>query len=298
MNARLRNMAYAPLEGLLHLAALLPLRVLYLFSDFLAFLAGDVIRYRRTVVEANIAASFPEKTAGERRKIVRRFYRNFTDVFVETIKLLHVSDAEMRRRMQFENVELLERLVDEGRSIGLYCSHFCNWEWITSVTQWFANPDRIAFSQVYRPLRNQWFDRFYFGLRSRFHSESIPKNGVLRALLAARKSGKVFVTGFISDQKPSHNDGLYHINFLNQDTRFISGTEMLLRKMKAAAVYADVERVGRGYYRMRFLPIADDVSQEAENAVTGRYARLLEQTIRRQPSNWLWSHNRWQRPKH
>ena len=200
--------------------------------------------------------------------------------------------------MQFENVELLERLVGEGRSIGLYCSHFCNWEWITSVTQWFANPDRIAFSQVYRPLRNQWFDRFYFGLRSRFHSESIPKNGVLRALLAVRKSGKVFVTGFISDQKPSHNDGLYHINFLNQDTRFISGTEMLLRKMKAAAVYADVERVGRGYYRMRFLPIADDVSQEAENAVTGRYARLLEQTIRRQPSNWLWSHNRWQRPKH
>lgn len=298
MSDKVRNILYAPLSGILHLSARLPFGALYVLSDVLAFVAGSVVRYRRRLVEANVAASFPEKTEEERQQIVRQFYRNFTDVFLETIKLLHVRDGQIRERMEFVGVEQIDRCTAEGRSVGLYCSHFGNWEWITSLTLWASTDAKISYSQVYRPLRNKWFDRFYFDLRRRFHSESIPKNGVLRALLAARKDGGRFVTGFISDQKPSHNDGLHHITFLHQETPFISGTELLLRKMKAAAAYADVERTGRGRYRVVIRPIADDVSLCAENEVTDAYARYLEATIRRQPDGWLWSHNRWRRPLH
>lgn len=236
MSTTLQRIAYSPLWLLLHAVALLPFGALYALSDALAWVAASVVRYRRRLVEANIAAAFPDKTEAERRDIVKRFYRNFTDVFVETIKLLHISDDEMRRRMVFEDIEHVERIAKDGRSIGLYCSHFGNWEWITSITLWVYRADNVEYSQVYRPLRNKWFDRFWFNLRKRFHSTSIPKNGVLRALLQARHNGGVFVTGFISDQKPSHNDGHHSIRFLNQDTPFISGTEMLLRKLKAAAI--------------------------------------------------------------
>lgn len=298
MNARLQNAVYAPLWLMLHAAARLPWRALYVLSDALAWLACSVIRYRRHLVEANLAASFPEKTEEERRHIMHGFYRNFTDVFVETVKLLHVSDEEMRERMVFEGCELYEPIIREGRSVGVYCSHFCNWEWITSITLWGVTGSDIEYSQVYRPLRNAWFDRFWFGLRKRFHSVSIPKNGVLRALLTLRKTGGKFVTGFISDQKPSHNDGHHSIDFLGQPTPFISGTELLLRKLKAAAFYADVERTSRGHYHVTIRRIADDVSTTEENAVTDAYAHMLEQTIRRQPDAWLWSHNRWRRPKH
>lgn len=297
MNRTVRNIAYSPLWLLFHGLALLPFGVLYVISDGLAFIVRDVARYRRRLVEANIAASFPEKSGSERRRIVRRFYRNFTDVFLETVKLLHVSDRQMKRRMVFEGIGWVDAHVAEGRSVGVYCSHFCNWEWITSITQWAETGPDVSYSQVYRPLRNQWFDAFYFGLRKRFGSESIPKNGVLRSLLACRGKGKAFVTGFISDQKPSHNDGLHHIGFLSQETPFISGTELLLRKMKTAVAYADVERTGRGYYHVRIVPIADDASECRENEITDRYAQLLEATIRRQPDAWLWSHNRWRRPK-
>ena len=124
-----------------------------------------------------MAASFPEKTEVERQQIVRRFYRNFTDVFLETIKLLHVRDGQIRERIEFVGVEQIDRCTAEGRSVGLYCSHFGNWEWITSLTLWASTDAKISYSQVYRPLRNKWFDRFYFDLRRRFHSESIPKNG-------------------------------------------------------------------------------------------------------------------------
>ena len=297
MNRTLQNIVYSPLWLLFHGLALLPFCALYLISDLLAFVARDVVRYRRRMVDLNLAASFPEMSEAERNKVARRFYRNFTDVFIETIKLLHVSDKAMKKRMVFEGKEVIDRHVAEGRSVGLYCSHFCNWEWITSVTQWTVSGPQVCYSQVYRPLRNRWFDEFYFGLRKRFGSESIPKNGVLRALLACRREGAVFVTGFISDQKPSHNDGHHHVPFLSQQTYFITGTETLLRKMHAAVVYTDIQRVGRGHYRARLIPVVDDAAACEQHEITDRYARLLEATIRRQPESWLWSHNRWRRPK-
>lgn len=175
MSTTLQRIAYSPLWLLLHAVALLPFGALYALSDALAWVAASVVRYRRRLVEANVAAAFPDKTEAERRDIVKRFYRNFTDVFVETIKLLHISDDEMRRRMVFEDIEHVERIAKDGRSIGLYCSHFGNWEWITSITLWVYRADNVEYSQVYRPLRNKWFDRFWFNLRKRFHSTSIPK---------------------------------------------------------------------------------------------------------------------------
>lgn len=295
MNKTARNVIYSPLWLLLHLASLLPLRALYPLSDILCFILCRVARYRKALVEDNIACSFPEKSEAEREKIKREFYRNFTDVFVETIKLLHISDKQMRRRVVFEGCDWIDRHTAEGKSVGLYCSHFGNWEWITSITLWFKDTSKVNHSQVYRPLRNRWFDHFYYHIRRRFGSESIPKNGVLRHLLADRREGAAFVTGFISDQKPSHNDGRHHVCFLGQDTPFITGTELLLRKLKAAACYADMERVGRGRYRVRVIPITDDVSLCAENETTDRYARLLEASILRQPAAWLWSHNRWRK---
>ena len=72
MNAKLENALYAPLGLLFHAIALLPMRVLYVVSDVLRWVACDVLRYRRPLVDQNIAAAFPELTAKEQRKIVRR----------------------------------------------------------------------------------------------------------------------------------------------------------------------------------------------------------------------------------
>ena len=186
MNRRVRNIMYSPLWLGLHLLALLPFRVLYIISDLLCFVTADIVGYRRRLVEANIRSSFPEKSEKEISRIIKGFYRHFTDTFVETIKLLHVSDSEMRRRIVFENVEKVDEYTKAGKSIGIYAAHYCNWEWLSSITLWADNQESIHYSQVYRPLRNKWFDSFYFGLRKRFHSDSLPKNGVLRALLGYR----------------------------------------------------------------------------------------------------------------
>ncbi len=279
-------------------AALLPLPVLYVFADALWFLLYYVIRYRRRTVRVNLDACFPEQTKLWRRKTERQFYHNFADYIVETLKLMHMSDKEIRRRMEFENVELMDSLSAGGRSIAVYFGHVGNWEWAPSVTLHTAMPPSqdMYYGQVYRPLRNRTFDALMLHLRSRFGSVSIPKAVVLRTLVGWKRAGALSTTGFMSDQKPSHGDPAVAVWFLGRPTAFISGTEHLARRLGMAAIYWDTEKIKRGHYRISCRLLADNVADTAPGDVTRLYAQMLEKTIRRNPAIWLWSHNRWKNP--
>ncbi len=281
----------APLRAL----ALLPLGALYVISDGVALLLRHVVRYRRKVVRKNLAESFPDKSAAELRDIERRFYRNFADYIFETVKLLHISDKEMSRRMVFENIELVDRLLDEGRSIAVYFSHCGNWEWAPSITLHTAfPPDHGAvYGQVYRPLRNRWFDAMMLRIRSRFGSHSYPKKTVLRDLIKEKRTGLPAMVGFMSDQKPSHGDTIHVVSFLNHPTAVITGTETLARRLDMAAIYWDMEKVSRGHYKITNRLISDRLADEPQYSITDRYAAMLEKTIMRDPAVWLWSHKRW-----
>ncbi len=272
--------------------ALLPLGVLYLFSDFVSFLLYYVVRYRRRVVADNLAQCFPEKNEVERVTIARSFYSHFADCFVETIKLLHISDGEMKRRMCFENIELIDKLTAEGKSVVVYFSHCGNWEWAPSVTLHTKTPG-VEYCQVYRPLRSEAFDRLMLRIRSRFGSTSFPKKTVFRDLFRLRAAGTVTVTGFMSDQKPSHGDPTYVTMFLNRPTAMITGTETLASRLGMAAVYWDMEKTSRGHYRIVNRLIYDGSANIEQGEMTKKYTQMLEATIRRNPAIWLWTHKRW-----
>jgi Lauroyl/myristoyl acyltransferase len=294
----MNDLGYRITLALLYALALLPMRVLYVLSDFLYLIVYHVARYRRKLVRENLAACFPDKNETDRRDIEKKFYRNFTDYIVETVKLLHISDAEIKRRMQFENIELIDRLTAEGRSVVIYFSHCGNWEWATSMTLHVRHDadSHVEYCQVYRPLRSEITDRLMLRLRSRFGSLSFPKSSVLRDLIKLRRNGVTSVTGFMSDQKPSHGDPTVVTTLLNRPTAMISGTETLARKLDMAVIYWDMEKPGRGRYRLTCRLICENPAEMPGHSITLSYAAMLQETIERNPSIWLWTHNRWKYP--
>lgn len=271
---------------------------MYFIADIIYFFLYHVGHYRRDVVRKNLASSFPEKSPEELRKIEKQFYRNFSDYIVESLRLAHVSDKKMAECMQFENVELIDKYLDEGRSIAVYFAHTFNWEWAPSISLHtkLKPSDKVEFSQVYRPLKSSFADKLMLKLRGRFHSVGYPKATTLRCLLKAKRRGALTITGFMSDQHPSHGDPGHLTTLLNHPTLMISGTETLARKLDMAAVFWDMEKTSRGHYKITVRPLADRVSQTEEGEVTEKYTRLLEKTIQRDPAIWLWSHKRWKRP--
>ena len=290
------NLKYAPLSALLHGIAHLPFCILYRISDFLFVLLYYVIRYRKKVVKQNIDECFPEKSEKERNRIIHDFYRHLADTFVETIKLLHVSDEDMKRRIVFHNVEEMDKSIENGRSIVMYASHYCNWEWLSAITMWSRyGTDVMQFGQVYHPLENKWFDQFFLNLRSRFKSHSYPMKRVLRDLLAAKNNNKVSITGFISDQHPHFRDQDDVIMFLNHYTAFITGAEVIAKKLDMDVLYFDVKKIKRGYYDCTIRVISRTPNSTEQYEITNTYARMLEQSILESPAEWLWTHKRWKR---
>ena len=283
------KVALGILNGIFKSIALLPLGVLYAVSDFLFYITYYVARYRRKVVRKNLLKSFPEKSEKEIVDIEKKFYRHFTDYVVETIKLLHISDEEMRRRMVFVNVEELEKLRGDGKPIFMYLGHYGNWEYVTSVTMWLK--EGLEPCQVYHPLKNKVMDKFFLKLRSRFHSVSMSQRQTLRVILTMLRDGKQPILGLIADQHPKKRDSKEWMRFMNQETALITGGETMGRRINAHYVYGSFKCVKRGYYEMTYTPIYPDESDEF--SVTKQYMRLLEKDIKAAPQYWLWSHNRW-----
>ncbi len=291
----MKHWQYLPVQGLLYIISLMPFWVLYGIADFIFVLVYYVVRYRRKIVAKNMRESFPELSDKELSKIARKFYRNFADYIVETIKLNHISDDEIKRRMVFKNMDIIDRLFDEKRSIAAYFSHCGNWEWVPSITLWSRHTTGkdVEFCQVYRPLKNKWYDEYMLRLRSRFNSLSFKKKTVLRDLLLLRRREMPSITGFMSDQKPSKGDESHIVKFLNHPSAVITGTEQVARKLDMAVVYFDMHKLSRGYYELEVKLITDNTSTMEPMAITDAYVKLLEETIKRNPSIWLWTHNRW-----
>ena len=107
---------------LLSALARLPLRVLYPLSDGIGFLLYHLVRYRRKLVRRNLTSAYPTKPKKEIKAIERAFYRFFCDYVVETIRLLRISEEEVRQRFRFTNMELIERLSEDGKP--LFCLAF------------------------------------------------------------------------------------------------------------------------------------------------------------------------------
>jgi KDO2-lipid IV(A) lauroyltransferase len=97
----------------------------------------------------------------------------------------------------------------------------------------------------------------------------------------------------LSDQKPSKRSTYAWTQFLNQETAFLNGSEVLAKKFGFSAVYAHILSPKRGYYTVRFELITDNPAAMPDEEMTLKYAALLEQNIHAQPEQWLWTHNRW-----
>ena len=278
-----------------YLVSLLPYRALYVLADVLHVIVYDVVRYRLKVVRRNIATSFPEKSPAELRSIERGFYRWLCDYFVETIKLMTVSREELLRHVEFRGTELIEDSFDRGQTCAGILGHYGNWELLSATGITFRRHPEAVVGLIYHPLRNQVFDRLFIKIRQSMGGVCVPKQDILRYLVQFRSQGVMNIFGYIADQAPKYQNIHLWLPFLGHDTPVFTGAERIMRKMDNTVFYIDVERPARGKYVYTFKPMTDKPGELPEYEITRRFFAMLEQTIRRNPSCYLWSHNRWKR---
>lgn len=274
---------------LIYPSSLLPMRVMYLFTDFFYLLLITIIPYRRKVVRGNIERSFPDKSRKEKRKIERKFYRHLTDLLAEGAKNLSISKKQLLKRFQVENPEVLDQLFQQNKNVLLVSGHYNNWEWLITGQNLLFKHQAVGIGM---PLSNGFWDKKFNAIRSRFGMKVIHSNNVYDFFNQNKETTATLV---LADQSPGDSNKCYWMDFLNQKTGVVFGPELLANKYNQAVVYFSIHSEKRGYYTMRLNEITSSPRELDYGEITERYTHLIEKTIREDPKNWIWSHKRWKR---
>ncbi len=267
----------------------LPLKILYLFSDFMFLVIYHLVGYRRKVVLENLQNSFPDKSKEEIKSIEKKFYINFCDYLAETFKSFTISSTELRVRVQHLNQDIFQEAKQENKNVILLAGHIFNWEWFNALAT--VIPQDHSFP-VYRKVQSSFWEQKIKELRNRFGNHALEAKEVVRHIFRNPNDGNS-VYMFVADQTPHFSEVTFGLNFLNQKTPAFVGYDKLSTRMDLAFVFCEMKKVKRGYYQINYYRIYPDGEKFVENEVVKKFHHLLENTINKRPDNYLWSHRRW-----
>jgi len=272
--------------------SLLPFPLLYLVSDFLFFLFYYVLGYRKKVIVGNIQRSFPDKTEKEKKEIVKKFYRHFCDLILESIKTFTISEKQVQKRVVCKNPEGIDKYYAKNRSVIIAGGHYNNWELFAVAVDSQIKHKAIG---IYKPLTNKYFDNILRKTRSKYGLYMISTRDVKKVF--EEEKNNLTATIFAIDQSPSNPDKAYWTTFLNQDTGVLFGTEKYAKDYNQVVVYGRINKEKRGHYSYEFFDVTDNPAATEHGEITEKITRMLETDINNQPEFWLWSHKRWKHKK-
>ncbi len=285
----MRNFRTGLIYYIIWLFSLPPLKFLY-FGSWIGYLIlYYLIGYRKTIISKNIRTSFPDLPEKDVCILIKKYYHNLSRVAAESVKAMHWSVEQHKKRIILSNSDYLEELAKSGKNIIVLAGHTGNWEWLPALVA----PYGFDLLGVYKPQSNKTFNELTIRIRRKKGVDPIPMRETARAIKQTTSNSKPKALLLISDQIPAKPDIHFWSEFLNQNTAWFTGGEKIAKKYKLPVVFMKVTRTSPGNYEGTVIPISMNPSQEEEGEITRKYIRELEKNIKIQPENWLWSHRRW-----
>ncbi len=282
-------LAYVLAYPFIWLISIQRFRVLYFLSDIVYILIYRIVGYRRSTVRKNIALALPHLTEKERRLIEKKSYKHFCDTFFEMAKSLTITDKEIRQRFTFTNFDVAHEFEAKGKSVVMFTGHYGSYEWLLSMNMYLRTYKGIG---IYKAIRNKYFDALVRKVRRRFGAELVTTKDIIPAMRKNAREGIKAFYGFISDQSPKNSSIIYYGDFLGVEVPMQVGGEMLAKKLDMNAIFARIDKTGRGHYQCTFIPLEGSPKDYPNFEVTDWFMKLLEDQIREKPEYYLWTHKR------
>jgi Kdo2-lipid IVA lauroyltransferase/acyltransferase len=246
----------------------------------------------RAIASANLTRAFGDTlTAKEREKTALQSFENFVRSIFDALKTAGWSPARLMSIIDVEGYEHLEKAAREGRGVLLFTAHYGNWEMVIPP---FAG--RIPFHIIARPLDNPLIDRDVLKARSRRGGTIINKFGAGRPIL--RALGRNEAIGILIDQNVLRREAVF-VDFFGTSAATTPALAVFHLRTEAPILPMYCVPSAGNRYRFRIEPpVAIPSTSGDEDAdvlkITGICTKMIEETIRRNPSFWLWVHKRWQ----
>ena len=252
-----------------------------------------VDKYRRAVIEENLEAAFPKLDENEKRKIRRKFYFHFTDLFIESLKNGLMSNSTFKKRFQVKNVELVEQFAKENRGIVILAAHQGNWEWTGAIALY----TKVPVYGIYQKINNPFFDRFIRKTRGKSGMHLVPTFKLREVLEENQRNQHFGMYGLASDQSPMIKKTKHWYSFFGREVPIHTGAEELARTYDMGIVYLSIRKERRGYYTASLETFQPQVEGSSNYSIMEAYMQKVELEIKEQPHTYLWTHRRFKHAK-
>ena len=245
----------------------------------------------RQVGMRNLALAFPEKTEGERARILRGEFASLGRQLAEVCHFPKYTRENVEQVVVYDGLENYERAHARGKGVLFLTAHFGGWELSAFTHSLHGHWMHV----VSRAMDNVYLDRLIRQYRTMHGNQTVDKNDFVRGLLAAMKAGEV--VGILMDTNMTPPQGIF-VDFFGIPACTASGLARIALRTDAAVVPTfTIWDADLGKYRLRFDPaveLARTGDLEADiKANTQRFTSIIEEYVRKYPEQWLWVHRRW-----
>lgn len=271
----------------IHILALLPLRISYLLGTLLGYLAYLIPNSLQKPAKTNIELCFPELTAKQRARIYKDSFIELGRVATETgALLLWNNDRTLRLVKKVSGLELFEEAFAREKGVIIAAPHHGAWEMIGLYCS-----AKFPITSLYRPLRMRKLDPIVKRARERCGATLVPTNASgVRALYKALENNQL--AGILPDQDPG-NEGSVFAPFFNIPASTMTLLPRLAGKSDATVIFGYAERLAKGAgYHIHFLPAPGPIQGKDFVAAATHLNKGVENCIRQSPAQYQWSYKR------
>ncbi len=262
---------------------LLGLKLSRKFFSFFFFSFGTFFR-SKNIIEKNLQNFSNQISLPVKNEIISNMWKNFGMTFVEYIYLDY-----FKKNNHFVNIkgeEKLNNLVKKNKPIIFVSGHFANFELMSmEITK-----KNIQLATIYRPLNNYFINPLMEFLRKKYVCQNQIKKGIKGVREAMNYIKKGFSVALMIDQRVSEGD---KINFFNKPALTTTLPAQLAIKYNLSIIPVFIERNRENNFDLTFLDEINPNEFKDKIDLTVKLNTILEEMIKKNPNQWIWTHNRW-----
>ena len=244
---------------------------------------GPIVKSKKTI-EKNLKIF---KNDGKLIKddIIKLMWSNYGKTFTEYMflkKFLKKSD-----HIKIKGEEILNDIISQKKQVIFVSGHFANFELMSME----LTKRNVKLATIYRPLNNFFLNPLMEYLRKKY----ICRNQVQKGIKGLKETINYIKNGFnialMIDQRLS--EGIKS-KFFGKDALTTTLPAQLINRFNLEIVPIYISRLNNNNFEMEIMkPISFKESLNTKEQITDRLNVLMEVLILRDPSQWIWTHNRW-----
>jgi len=246
---------------------------------------GPLFRSKQTIL-TNIKNALPKTNKADLELIIQSMWENYGRILAEYVFLKDFRKEKLNDYLEIEGKEHLNKVRDSNEQVVFVSGHFNNFELMAMQIE----KSGINLAAIYRPLNNIFLN----GIMEKIRTKYICKNQIKKGRSGTRELLKSFNNknsiALMIDQRVSEGE---KSNFFGQDAFTTTIPAQLVKKFGCKIVPIHIERYNDFYFKMKVEEPINYNKDSTIDEITLSLNKLLEKMILKNPSQWIWSHNRW-----